>query len=544
MKILLGCFMLLSVSCFSQEEVGSEGAKKSRFQKNRERAIKKVERKRAKEATSDIISQPLRLEIPIQDRNDEFVLVEGADENLLLIQNTHKVVPDGILWKFRLVNKELAIEWELAQVVPNQGELIGYDYSAGYYFLLFNEANKYREYKIMMVDVRGEELVFQEVSLPFEINLHFFEALDKGILLVGEYNYRPVALLHDIVSGKPKILPGFYNHNERVFDLVIDEEGRTFSIVLSERMRNNKYTNRIKSFTFDGLLIQENVINPGEKFNLVDGTTTNFGNGLQYMVGTYSIKSSLFSHGIYISKFSNGHQRFIKNYNYGDLKNFFNYKGERAVLRIQRKVERKKEKGKEPRFNYRLYIHEIIENGDLKIVIAEAYYPKYSSSTSYDFSGGNLSYSHRSTFGLSSQRTFLGYKYTHAIILAFNSNGEMVWDNSFKTNDITSYNLEKSVALNVQGDRAVIMYLDENQIKSKVVQGGHVVEGKTFNPVKLMNLDDILESKYTEVQGIKSWYDNNLYSFGTQKIRNKNFKKGRRIRKVFYINKIQFDPAS
>jgi len=545
MKFIVSCFIvLMSISSLAQEAQEGELLKEEKeISERKEQRLKKKETKRkSKNDTSQIISQVLRMEIPIEDMNDEFVVIDGFDDGLLLVQDTKEQVPNGDVWMFRMVDRELDEEWKIDQVIPNSADLIGYDYSSGYYFLLFDNISRYRDYKVLVIDVRGEKSVFQEFSLPFEIDLHYFEALDQGILLVGEYNYRPVALVHDIISGKPKVLPGFYNHNERVFDLVMDEETKSFSIVLAERMRNGKYTNRIKSFTFDGLLIQENLINPGEELNLVDGTTTNFGNGVQYMVGTYSRKSSLFSRGIYISKFSNGQQRFLKDYNYGDLRNFFKYRGERASRRIYRKVARKKGRGKEPKFSYRLYIHDIVEKGDLNIVIAEAFYAKYSSSTGTNYYGGGYNPNYRTNSRtLPSQRAFLGYKFTHAIVCAFDSKGNIVWDNSFKTNDITSYNLEESVAVNVQGERAVIMYLDDNLIKSQVVQRDDVEEGKTYNPIKLLNNGDKLKSRDSSVKGLKSWYDNNLYSFGVQKIKNKSFPKKERIRRVFYINKIQFD---
>ena len=503
-------------------------------------------RKRNRHETSQIISQPVRVEIPVKDTNDNFDVVDGYEKGLLVVQNTNEQLPNGSVWQFSFLNNDLIIEWKISRVITNRSDFVGYDYSDGFYFLLF-DAPKYNEYQLMVIDVDGVGAIFHQFELPFNIDLQFFEALDNGVLMVGSYNYRPVALIHDLINGTPKVLPGFYNNNERVFDLVMDEQNRAFSIVLAERMRNAKYTNRIKSFTYDGLLILENLINPGEELNLVDGTTTNFGNGVQYMAGTYSINTSIFSRGIYISKFTNGKQRFIKNYNYGELTNFFSYRGNRASERIRRKASKKKARGKEKRFNYRLYIHEIVPKGDVNILIAEAYYPRYSSAPNYGTSRyGNSYYTigqSSSSLGGSNFQTFLGYKYTHAIVVAFDSNGDVIWDNSFRTNDVTSYNLEKSVAVNVQGDKAVIMYLDDGELKSKAIHGDEVLEEKTYNPVTLLHPGDKEVNRDNEVYGVKNWYENYLYSYGIQKIKNKTFPKKERKRRVFYINKIQFDEA-
>ena len=550
MKILAICLLFLSISCFAQEKAESPALSEGDTSLQKDEKKLKRKKKKNKKDTSNIIHQTLRLEIPLDDRNDEIEVVEGYDNALLVIQNTKESNENGIEWKFYQINKDLEKDWELDEDISSADRLIGYDYNSGYYFLLFENEEKYLQYKLMVIDRTGEKTLFREFKLAFEVNLLYLEALDKGILLVGTHNFRPVAMIYDIISGTPVVLPGFYNRNERVFDLVMDDTNRSFSIVLTERMKNGKYTNRVKVFTYSGLLIQENIINPGENLNLVDGKTTNFGNGVLYMAGTYSIRPSLFSRGIYISKFTNGSQQFIKSYNYGDLENFFTYRGERVASRIQRRVSRKRAKGKEPKFGFQLYIHDIVQKGDLNILIAEAYYARYGSSPTPGFvqsgpSGSPFSYS--GPFGsggaLAGHRLFLGYKFTHSIIMAFNSRGEIVWDNSFKTNDITSYSLEESVAVNVQDDRAAIMYLDDNLIKSKVVEGSEVVEEKTYNPVRLLHPGDDVKSRSSRVNGIESWYDNYLYSFGVQRIENKNYSNNYPLnkRRVFYINKIQFD---
>ncbi|MEQ9230788.1 MAG: hypothetical protein RIF46_08885 [Cyclobacteriaceae bacterium] len=500
-------------------------------------------KRKSKRDTSQVILQPQSLEIPVDDMRDDFIVVDGYEGGLLIIQDTHEDVKNGEIWQFYLVSRQLEIVWTKNQVVPTGAELMGFDYSLGYFFLLFDMPRKYREFQVMVIDVAGKQAVRSNIELPFAMDLQFFEALDNGILLVGQYNFRPVALVHDILGDKPKVLPGFYNYNEQVFDLVIDEESRTFSIVLAEKMRNGKYTNRIKSFTFEGLVIEENLINPGEELNLIDGTTTNFGGGIQYMAGTYSKKTSLYSRGLYISKFVNGQQKFLKSHNYGDLSNFFAYRGDRAAKRITRKVERKKAKGKEPKFSFRLYIHDIVQFKDKNVLIAEAYYAKYSTSTSSSTYGSAFynPYSlRRDPSGESIYRNFIGFKFTHAIVLAFDSNGEIIWDNSFRTNDITSYNLEESVAVNIQGENAVLMYLDDNEIKSKAVAGSDVIEDKTYTPIKLMKDGDKIKGGDEENQGVETWYDNYLYSYGLYRIRNKNHPRPK-TRRVFLINKIQFD---
>ncbi len=85
------------------------------------------------------------------------------------------------------------------------------------------------------------------------------------------------------------------------------------------------------------------------------------------------------------------------------------------------------------------------------------------------------------------------------------------------------------------------MYLDENTIRSKIVKGNEVYEGKTFNPVRLTYQSDEIKSKDPEIEGLKNWYGNVMYAYGEQRIQNDQGEGGRTSRRVFYINKITYN---
>ena len=87
----------------------------------------------------------------------------------------------------------------------------------------------------------------------------------------------------------------------------------------------------------------------------------------------------------------------------------------------------------------------------------------------------------------------------------------------------------------------ILMYLEENEIRSKVVERNEIVEGRTFSPVKLSYEEDELKTRDPSVEGIKKWYDETLFAFGEQNIKNTSGVGGKTTRKVFYINKIQYD---
>ncbi len=483
---------------------------------------------------SNYISQPNRIEFNIQDSDTEFTVISGEEQGLLVVVETYERLGKGYKWILHMVDTTLNVKWTRLITVPYESRFRGYDYYNGSFYLLFN-ASRYQTVDLMVysIDVSSTRVEEVNISTVFPVQLSEFEVLGNSILLGGYVNTRPVMITFDLDERVPRVIPGFYGDNNDILKLITDDEAEVFTVITSERMRNKKNSIRARTYTSTGTLIQDNMINPEEK-NLIDGASTNFFGGFQYVVGTYSRKSSLYSKGLYLSKFLNGRQQFIKYYAYADLNNFFGYMKERRESRIKERIKRKAEKGKKPNFSYQLVVHDIIQREDAYILIAEAYYTRYSGySSSMPFYGSYGNYG-----GYNSG--FLGYKYTHAIVVAFDKTGNIIWDNNFAIDDVVTYSLDEFVTVNTYEDKIVLMYLDENEIRTKVISGNEIIEGKTINPVRLTYETDELRSRDPEVEGLDEWYGNTLFAYGEQRIYNGIRASGETNRRIFYINKIEY----
>lgn len=502
--------------------------------------------KRKKEKdTSAVILQPNRIEFEVEKDRSDFYVVPGDTEGILVIEEIAEgSLVSGGSWKLHMVDTAFNVVWSRDEVVPSVGNLLGYDYFGGKFFLLFSKS-RYRSEELVVLELnsRSEENIVYDITTVFPVSISHFEAVGETLLIGGYANFRPVVISYNINDKKPRVVPGFYDGKNDMLDLVVDKESKFFTAILSERMRNKRSTVRVKTFTESGDLIQDNLLNPGEKKSLLDGASTTFANGLQYLAGTHSRKSPLYSQGFYLSKFINGSQQFNKYYAFADLNNFFNHMKPKRENRIKNRIERKKQKGKVKKFNYRLLVHKILKRDDHYVMIAEAYYPRYSY--------GNTGSSFRSNPGFRNNRSyrgyqpynpnFLGYKYTHAVVIGFDANCNIVWDHTFKIEDIQSFSLDENVMVTSAGDKIVLTYLEENEIRSKIVSDNEIFEGRTFNPVKLSFEADEVKSRDPRIEGIERWYGNTLFAFGVQNIKNENGVAGKINRRVFYLNKIRFD---
>lgn len=514
MKKVLIILMLLPLFTFSQKK------------KNRD--------------TSAVILQPNRIEFEKEGDNSEFFVVPGGSDGILVAEETDDAAGRGYMWKLHMIDTALQVIWSQRLSIPAAGTLLGYEYFDGRFYLLFSK-NRFRTEDLLVYQftANSKEHVTYEITTVFPIDISHFESVGETLLIAGYANYRPVVITYDINDRVPRVVPGFYDNRNNILDLVVDEEAKLFTVILSEKMRNKKFTVRVRTFTDKGDIIQDNLLNPGDRRSLLDAASTTFAGGLQYLAGTHSKKSNQYSQGFYLSKFINGQQQFNKYFPFADLNNFFGHLRPKREERIMNKIERKRAKGKIKKFNYRLLVHKIIERDGEYIMIGEAYYPRYNYSSNSSNFNNSLGYGYSAPFSRSP--AFLGYKYTHAVVIGFDQNCNILWDQTFRIEDIQSYSLDENVMVSVSGDRVILMYLEENEIRSKVVQGNEIIEGRTFNPVRLSFEDDQIKSKDPSVEGLKKWYGKTLYAFGEQSIKNTNASGIRVIRKVFYINKIQYD---
>ncbi len=482
--------------------------------------------------TSSYIIQPDRIEFQLENLNLNYQLIGGEKSGILVVVSTQKNNSEGYDWMIHSVDTSLSVRWTKIFSIPFESFLLGTEYHNGKYYLLFN-ASKYRNEDLILfeIDAVSDEYRRIEINTVFPVQLKFFEVLSNSVILSGYTNYRPVLLTFDLDEQKPRVVPGFYENKSDILDVILDDESLLFTVIQQERVTKSQTTIQAKTFTSQGDLVQANTISPGERKSLIDGTGTMFLGGFQYLAGTYSKKPSEYSKGLYLAKFINGRQQFVRYHEYSDLANFFGYMSDRREKRVLERIQRRAQKGKKANFSYKLMVHDIVQRGEEYLMIAEAYYPRYSN--------GNLArYGYGPGFN---SPGFMGYQYTHAILVAFDRNGNILWDNSFAINDVSTFNLRKFVSVNTIGDKVILMYLDENTIKTKVVQGEEVYEGNTFNPVKLSYANDELRSKDPEIEGLENWYDNTLYAFGEQRIFNTAGEGGRSSRRVFYINKIKYN---
>ena len=483
--------------------------------------------------TVSYLEQPNRIEFTIEATDLEFTVINGQEDGLLVVKETNIRSTQGYGWALYKLDTALQIEWTKIVIVPFAYSFKGWDYSRGNYYLLFARVQfTADEFSIFEINSEDGDLQEHQISTVFPISLSHFEVINRTILLAGSVNFQPAILTFELDDPRPRVIPGIYNTNGDLLEIYVEDDLGVFSVAMIEKTLDKRFTVNIKTYTTENLMIQNNIVNAGDRRSIIDGAPTQFAGGFQYVAGAYSHKSPDYSRGLYLAKFINGMQQFIKYYNYADLTNFFGYMGSKRQQRISERISRRKEKGKKNKFSYRLLVHDIIQRDDEFLMIAEAYYPRYSNYQVSPFYGAPSA----------SYATISGYKFTHAVVVAFDTRGNILWDHSFKIDDVLKPSLSETVQVVAQRDWVELHYLEANAIRTKVVVDNEVIEGDTYTPVRLSSSEDELAVKDPEVEGLECWYDKTLYAYGEQQIDIKNATRSKTRREVFYINKVYYNP--
>jgi hypothetical protein len=211
--------------------------------------------------------------------------------------------------------------------------------------------------------------------------------------------------------------------------------------------------------------------------------------------------------------------------------------------------------GKKPSFTTYVTPFKIVEDKDGFYLLAEVYNPSssapqnnnpffynpYYSPYGYNpYWGGfyypGMSRMYRPYMYGPTQRSADEIKTLSTVILAFDENGSVKWDQSLKLDEVRLPGMAQVGDFVKIGEEILILYKKESELKIKRAS----LEGDTFTEssqkLKTSSDTDIIRSEKQTESGVRFWFENSFYVWGYQTIRNTS--REDRVRDVFYINRI------
>jgi hypothetical protein len=453
-----------------------------------------------------------RFEIPINNDIESYSVLPIDTAGIVLYRNF--IGPKENLLELTRLDTVFNSIWKGYLPVPKEYSFVfakAVD-SKVYFFFKPQDPSKHNFFTTVVKIKDGGYVSYHiENLIPFNPTEY---AVCKNALLIGGYfNLRPVVLLYSLTQRKSHMLPGFLNEPGEITQIKTYADGNV-DVIVSAKNSTRRKCLWIRQFNNAGDMIKTVVLEPGENKNLIFGRAAKTENDKQVIAGVYG-RNAQYSRGVFVAEVDPNGEYVIHYYNFGDLKNFFHYLKAKKEKRIKERIERRKIKGKKIRFNYRLLVHEVVPYQDQFIMLGEAFFPHYASR-------GNYAY-------------FDGYEYTHAVIIGFDAQAKLLWDNSFQTSGVKSYQLQQFVRIAPAQDRLVLLYLFENTIRSKIIHGSEVIEGSLQEQIRMQNGEKAIGRKIQN-SNLEYWYGSHLFVHGTQNLTNSE---DNNLHKVFFINKLK-----
>jgi hypothetical protein len=481
------------------------------------------------------VLQTDRFEVPIENRSDMFEVAPSSDQGLFLYRQFAGLQQDEV----ELVKLDTAFEQQWSGFLPVKKDyrLMATESFAGKLFLLL----RYRDYRIndflmyTITESTGDYVMYLiKGYIPFAPTE--FKVTHQSALIGGYFNRIPVVLHYSFAEQRSKVLPGLFSESGELTQIKTNDDG-SFEVLISAKNLARQRTLWIKSYDPQGNLLRNLPLQPQENTHLIFGRSIRAPGDKEIVAGVYGTRSSEFSRGVFVATIDLSGLEQIKYYNFGDLENFFRYMKANRQKRIRDRIERKKIRGKKVRFNYRFLVHELVPYHDQFVLLGEAFYPHYTDASQSPFFSA---YSINPGL-IYNGRIFDGFYYTHAVVMGFDEDGRLLWDNSFEINDARSFSLEQFVKLKVLPDRLALMYLYENHIRTKIIQDDRVLEGKSVDPIITFRENDVVKDERRSKNKLEYWYGNYLYAYGVQDIVT-SLPRGQDKRRVFFINKVHYAP--
>jgi hypothetical protein len=476
-----------------------------------------------------------RLEIPVGRDEGPFEVIPADDNGIFL--HRRFMTNDGDRLQLIKLDTSFAVSWQGFLPVNSRFELMGKRSFDKKTYLLFRhrEIGK-KDLELIILQNETGQFVKHVVRNYIPFIPSDFQITEKAAIVGGYFNNIPVVIHYSLITHATKVLPGLFNEAGELTQIKTEPSG-DFEVLISARNPNSIKTIWIKSYDAEGNLRYQIPLETEGNKHLLFARSIKTENNLHFVAGTYgSSRVSEYSKGIFIARIDpNGLQQ-IRFYNYGDFRNFFKYLKARREQRLQERIAMRKIKGKKLKFNYRFIVHEIVPYQNQFVLLGEAFYAKYINVDRTYYGGFFTPGAYSFNGPIRNGRIFDGFRYTHAVVMGFDNNGNILWDNSFEINDVKTYNLEQFVKLQMQPDKIALLYVFDNKLRSKIIQGNNVLEGKTYYPLQNPGAGQLSRSERSASSRLNYWYDNYFYAFGVQELDSgPDFPQ-----RIFFISKINY----
>ncbi|MEQ8477844.1 hypothetical protein [Fulvivirga sp.] len=489
-------------------------------------------------------------ELEKKNTDDFFTVLPAGEKGVVIFRDTDDY-KKGDKWQVVALDTTLVEKWNIELSIDTRYVFKGYELKNSTVYFLFRRGEMEKnDYHLITISIDNGEVERYDIKNEIALTLSHLEMLSDRMILAGYVNFSPTLVTYAMGGESFEVVPGFFKDRSTIVDLRSNENG-TFNSVTLEKDYAANYI-KLRTYSDDGELLFEREVESDDKHFVLSAKSSGFIDGNFAIAGTYSFRRSYYAAGIYLAIVKpKGQDNIIKYHSFADLDHFFDYMKPKRAARVKARLKRRSERGKELNYTSKLLLHEVRKSKNGYLLAAEIYDPEYIERNQGTYYGGvgfdNQSIRNRSRAAQSyaKQPSRLQnvedadhFKYLESIVVEINKEGDIVWDNSMKIEDVETNSLEQVVQLTQSGDLVNMLYKAEEEIKYQSIQQEEIVEVNK-EPLKLPNEYDKINHTYDGSGRSEYWFGNNFIVWGYHKVENKVETESRN-RNVLFINKVVF----
>jgi hypothetical protein len=500
-------------------------------------------------------SEPFEIE---QKNSDEyFTVISLKDEGLALIREKERYNQNKKLWEIIILDTDLIQKKKFDLEINPRHQMLGYEIDKNKLFLLFRtgETTKNSMELIEINTSEGLETGRFEIKPELDFKVTHFTKAGSRIVLGGYVSNEPAVLLYEIDDHSIKVIPGFFQKDNELVDLRVNQN-QTFNSVLIDRSLRMERKLVFNTFDETGKLLLDDVVPIDEDKSLQNSISSTLEREELVLLGTWGDKQGKQSLGFFSLTVDPFNEQKINYFHFGMMDHFLDYLNPKRAERIKESTHDAIMDKRKPSFTAYVMPFEITETADGFLLLAEVYNTPPMINPYYNNPYGNPYYSnpyyYNNPFWPSyypGMRMYRPYddgtrsreseniKYFQTVIVAFNGKGDLIWDHSIVLDDMKRLTLEQMSDFYTDDKKLHVLYKKESELKVKSIALADGTAEEMTQKIKLKDPIEEIRSEKDHEDGLRHWIGNTFYLWGYHTVRN-SANKENRVRDVFYINKI------
>lgn len=503
------------------------------------------------------IEQTQRFEREQKQSDDYFTVISLEESGLALLRDKDKYEGNKQLWEIIVLNANLEETSKFDLEINHRHNLLGFEVDDEFLYLLFRAGETTRN-DLELIEVNtssGQESARYDIKPELDFKITHFSKVGSNIILGGYVTNEPAVLLFEPATTSIKVIPGFFQKDNELVDLRVNEN-ETFNSILIDRSLRSERKLVFRTYDQIGNLLLEDVVALDEEKSLQNSLVTTLKREELLLLGTWGDRQGKQSLGFFSLAVDPFTDQKVKYFPFGMLENFLGYLKDKRAEKIKESTRDAIADERRPSFSSYVMPFRIAETEEGFVMLAEVYNPSTSTSPYYNSPYGRPYYSNPFYYynpfwpgyypGMRMYRPYAygdpmrsndNVKLYETVAVAFNGQGNVIWDQSIVLDEMKRPALEQVSDFYTDGENLHFIYKKESELKVKSVSLSEGSATESTEKIKLLAPSEEVRSEKELEDGVRHWFGNAFYVWGYHTVRNPE-KRDNRVRDVFYINKV------